>query len=94
MSWTPVLEVYKSTQFTCFTTCFNSTKVQILTQKTLGLGVLVDIEIDLSTRNGDVRVFINSRSLKVTISNPVLINKTVITTDRLSTLLIDSRLVN
>ena len=49
------------------------------------VGILVDGEIDLSTRNGNVRVFINSRYLK---SNPVLINKTVINRDHLSTWLI------
>ena len=44
--------------------------------------MLVDGEIDVSTRNGNARVFIDSRYLNlVTLSNPVLINKTVINRD-------------
>ena len=52
--------------------------------------MLVDIEIDLSTRNGNTRVFI---TVILTLSSPVIINtETVINRDRLSTWLIVGKL--
>ena len=60
----------------------------LLTKKSGGIttfpiGMFVDIEIDLSTRNGNTRVFI---TVILTLSSPVFINtETVINRDRFST---------
>ena len=57
----------------------------------LELGLLVDSEIDVSTINGNAKVFINKITISInrylTLSNPVLINR-----DRLSTWLIVGKL--